>query len=83
MTDSSETLSPAQRLGYGIGDFGINLFFISTLTYLLYFYTDVFGLSAAAAGGVMMVARVLDAATDPLMGSIADRSRSFWGRVRP
>ena len=51
MKDSSEKLTAAQRIGYGVGDFGINLFFISTLTYLLYFYTDVFGLSAAAAAG--------------------------------
>ncbi|MCZ6641333.1 MAG: hypothetical protein O7F71_07130, partial [Gammaproteobacteria bacterium] len=42
-------LTPTQRIGYGVGDFGINLYFISVMTYLLYFYTDVFGLSAAAA----------------------------------
>ena len=42
-------LTAVDRLGYGIGDFGINLYFISAMTYLLYFYTDVFGLSAAAA----------------------------------
>ena len=83
MNGSSERLTPAQRVGYGVGDFGINLFFISTLTYLLYFYTDVFGLSAAAAAGVMAVARVVDAVTDPLMGAIAERTRSRWGRLRP
>ncbi|MYG11767.1 MAG: MFS transporter [Gammaproteobacteria bacterium] len=83
MNGSSERLTPTQRIGYGVGDFGINLFFISTLTYLLYFYTDVFGLSAAAAGGVMLVARVVDAVTDPLMGAIAERTRSRWGRLRP
>ena len=42
-----------------------------------------FGLSAAAAGGVMLVARVVDAVTDPLMGAIAERTRSRWGRLRP
>lgn len=83
MNGSSERLTPTQRIGYGVGDFGINLFFISTLTYLLYFYTDVFGLSAAAAGGVMLVARVVDAVTDPLMGAIAERTHSRWGRLRP
>ncbi|MYH13895.1 MAG: MFS transporter [Gammaproteobacteria bacterium] len=83
MNGSPERLTPTQRIGYGVGDFGINLFFISTLTYLLYFYTDVFGLSAAAAGGVMLVARVVDAVTDPLMGAIAERTRSRWGRLRP
>jgi len=53
------------------------------MTYLLYFYTDVFGLSAAAAGGVFLVARIVDAITDPMMGMIAERTSSRWGRLRP
>lgn len=76
-------LTVAARLGYGVGDFGINLYFISAMTYLLYFYTDVYGLSAAAASGVFLVARVVDAVTDPVMGMIAERTRSRWGRLRP
>ena len=79
----NDRLSPASRVGYGVGDFGINLYFISAMTYLLYFYTDVFGLSAAAAGGVFLLARVVDAITDPLMGMIAERTRTRWGRLRP
>ncbi len=79
----NDRLSPASRVGYGVGDFGINLYFISVMTYLLYFYTDVFGLSAAAAGGVFLLARVVDAITDPLMGMIAERTRTRWGRLRP
>ena len=78
-----EKLSNSERVGYGIADFGINLYFISAMTYLLYFYTDVFGLSAAAAAGVMGVARLVDAVTDPMMGGIAERTRSRWGRLRP
>ena len=78
-----EKLPNSERLGYGIADFGINLYFISAMTYLLYFYTDVFGLSAAAAAGVMGVARLVDAVTDPMMGGIAERTRSRWGRLRP
>ena len=69
--------------GYAVGDFGINLYFISTMTYLLYFYTDVMGISAVAAGGVFAVARFIDAITDPLMGAIAERTRTRWGRMRP
>jgi len=69
--------------GYAVGDFGINLYFISVMTYLLYFYTDVMGISAVAAGGVFAVARFIDAVTDPLMGAIAERTRSRWGRMRP
>ena len=79
----TEKLNNSQRVGYGIADFGINLYFISAMTYLLYFYTDVFGLSAAAAAGVMGVARLVDAITDPMMGGIAERTRSRWGRLRP
>ncbi len=78
-----QPLTVRERLGYGVGDFGINLFFIPAMTYLLYFYTDVFGLSAAAAGGVFLVARFVDAVTDPLMGGIAERTASRWGRLRP
>jgi sugar (glycoside-pentoside-hexuronide) transporter len=66
-----------------VGDLGINLYFISTATYLLYFYTDVFGISAAAAASVLLVARVVDAITDPLMGMIAERTQTRWGRLRP
>ena len=79
----TEKLTNSQRVGYGIADFGINLYFISAMTYLLYFYTDIFGLSAAAAAGVMLVARLVDAVTDPMMGAIAERTRSRWGRLRP
>ncbi len=69
--------------GYAVGDFGINLYFISVMTYLLYFYTDVLGISAVAAGSVFAVARFIDAVTDPIMGAIAERTRSRWGRMRP
>ncbi len=76
-------LSVGQRLGYGVGDLGINFYFGLATAYLLYFYTDVFGLSAAVAGSVFLVARVIDAAVDPLMGVIADRTRTRAGRFRP
>ena len=70
-------------LGYAVGDLGINLYFISTLTYLLYFYTDVLGISAAAAAGVFLVARMVAAVTAPLLGAIAERTHTRWGRLRP
>ena len=72
-----------QRWRYAVGDFGINLYFMSAMTFLLFFYTEVYGLSAAVAGGVFLVARVVDAVTDPAMGIIADRTRSRWGKFRP
>ena len=71
------------RIAYAVGDAGINLYFISTLSFLLYFYTDIYGISAAVASGVFFVARQIDALTDPLMGYICDRTVSKWGKMRP
>lgn len=71
------------RLAYAVGDAGINLYFMSTLTFLLYFYTDYYGISAAVAAGIFFVARIVDAVTDPFMGYLADHTRSKWGRFRP
>ena len=76
-------LTARVRFSYAVGDFGVNLYFMSAMTYLLFFYTDVFGLSAEVAAWVFLVARVVDALTDPLMGYIADRTRSRWGKLRP
>ncbi len=80
---SQDKLRNTERVGYGIADFGINLYFISATTWLVYFYTDVFGLTAAAVAGVVLVARLVDAVTDPIMGGIVERSHSRWGRLRP
>ena len=83
--DSPASLSVTfnTRFAYAIGDLGINLYFMSAMTFLLIFYTDVFGLSAQVAAWVFLVARVIDAVTDPLMGYLADRTRSRWGKLRP
>ena len=72
-----------KSVGYAIGDLGINLYFISSMTFLLYFYTDVLKISPVAAAGVLLVARVVDAITDPMMGAIAERTNTRWGRLRP
>ena len=72
-----------KSVGYAVGDLGINLYFISSMTFLLYFYTDVLEISAAAAAGVLLVARIVDAVTDPIMGAIAERTNTRWGRLRP
>ena len=72
-----------KSVGYAVGDLGINLYFISSMTFLLYFYTDILEISAAAAAGVLLVARVVDAVTDPIMGAIAERTNTRWGHLRP
>jgi GPH family glycoside/pentoside/hexuronide:cation symporter len=72
-----------EKVGYALGDTASNFYWKTFEFFLLIFYTDVYGLSPAVAGTMFGVARIWDAAIDPLMGSIADRTRSRWGRFRP
>ncbi|OAS89152.1 MULTISPECIES: glycoside-pentoside-hexuronide (GPH):cation symporter [Metabacillus] len=68
---------------YAMGNFGLNLFFMVIASYLLYFYTDVFGISAAAAGTLFLVTRLIDAVTDVAAGVVVDATESKWGKFRP
>jgi GPH family glycoside/pentoside/hexuronide:cation symporter len=77
------TLSLREKICYGVADLGGNLFWSTFGTYLLFFYTDVFGLPAAAAGTVSLVAWLLDGAMNPIMGMVADRTETRWGKYRP
>ncbi len=76
-------LSWREKLGYGFGDFGFNLYWTTIASFLAAFYTDVFGISAAAAGTMLLTTRIIDAFTDPVMGAIADRTRTRFGKFRP
>jgi GPH family glycoside/pentoside/hexuronide:cation symporter len=78
-----DQLSLARKLGFTVGDYACNLYWQSLSIFLLFFYTDVVGLSAATAGLIYMVASIWDGAIDPVMGAIADRTRSRFGRYRP
>lgn len=71
-----------EKLGFALGDAASNLFFQTFAIFLLYYYTDVVGLSAAAVGTMFLVTRIVDTFTDPVMGALADRTRSRWGRYR-
>jgi len=66
-----------------MGDLASNLFYQTFTMFLLYFYTDVFGISAAAAGTMFLVVRMLDTFYDPLVGVLADRTNSKYGKFRP
>jgi GPH family glycoside/pentoside/hexuronide:cation symporter len=79
----SEKLRFREKLGYGLGDTASNFFFATFNVFLLYYYTDIFGLSAAAVGTMFLVTKIVDAASDPIMGIIADRTNSKWGKFRP
>jgi len=79
----AQRLSIKEKVGYGLGDTASNLYFQMFINFLLFFYTDVFGISAAAAGTMLMVSRFWDALNDPLMGLISDRTNTRWGKFRP
>jgi sugar (glycoside-pentoside-hexuronide) transporter len=75
---------PLWRVGiYGLGNFASNLSWMMVSTYLAIFCTDVIGLSAASVATMLLITRIWDAANDPMMGLIGERTRSKWGRFRP
>jgi GPH family glycoside/pentoside/hexuronide:cation symporter len=78
-----QKLSLKTRLGYGIGDIAICLYWSGVGLYLLYFYTDVVGISPSMAGLIYGIGMLWDALTDPFMGYIAERTRTKWGVYRP
>jgi len=82
-TADSARLSFKENLGYGLGDMASNFFFQTFGIFLLYYYTDVFGIAPAAAGTMMLVTKAIDAFTDPAMGLLADRTSTRWGKYRP
>ena len=79
----SQRLGFTEKLAYGFGDTASNFFFQAFNLFLLIYYTDVFGLAPAAVGTLMLVTRGLDAVMDPVVGMVADRTRSRWGKFRP
>jgi GPH family glycoside/pentoside/hexuronide:cation symporter len=81
--EPSQKLRFGEKLGYGLGDTASNFFFQVFNIFLLYYYTDIFGLDPALVGVMFMVTKVVDAISDPLMGLVADRTESRWGKFRP
>lgn len=75
--------SLTEKIGYGFGDMSSSMFWKIFTAYLPFFYANVFGLSLEATGVLMLVARIWDAVSDPMMGIIADRTRTRWGKYRP
>lgn len=83
MQPSSGKLSVKEKIGYGFGDAAANFVFQTMLIFQLGFYTDVFGITAVAAGTLLLVGRFWDAVFDPFMGVVADRTTTRWGKFRP
>jgi glycoside/pentoside/hexuronide:cation symporter, GPH family len=78
-----EKLTLKEKIGYALGDTAANIAWRSLTTFLLVFYTDVFGISAAAAGVLLLVARLSDGVLDVVVGMLADRTNSKHGKFRP
>jgi GPH family glycoside/pentoside/hexuronide:cation symporter len=78
-----DRISIKEKIAYSFGDSASNLYWKVFEFFLVIFYTDVFGLPAAAVGTMLLVTQLIDAAADPVMGSIADRTKSRWGHFRP
>ena len=76
-------LSIKQKAAYGIGAVGKDLVYGLSASFVMYFYNEVLGLSAAFIGLILLIARVFDAANDPLMGVIVGKTKTRWGRFRP
>ena len=72
-----------ERIGYGFGDMASSMFWKLFGAYLMIFYTDVFGLPAAMVGTMFLVTRIWDSVFDPIVGVVADRTSSRWGKFRP
>ena len=84
MTKISQKLSIKEKIGYSLGDLAANLVFQTLMTYLAYFYTDIYGLEANHASAIILTVGLVAAfGFNPIMGALADRTKSKWGKFRP
>jgi GPH family glycoside/pentoside/hexuronide:cation symporter len=84
MKTSNQKLSVMEKIGYSLGDLAANLVFQTLITYLAYFYTDIYGLDANHASAIMLTVGLIAAFVfNPIIGAIADRTKSKWGKFRP
>ena len=79
----SGALGFKEKLGYGLGDMASHFVWDMVGFWLLFFYTDIYKIPAAAAGTIMLVARFWDMGIDPVIGIVSDRTQTRWGKFRP
>lgn len=83
MSDQNQKLSFFEKAGYSAADAAANFVFMSMILFQTNFYTDVFGLTASAAAAILLWPRLWDAIADPIVGILADRTNTRWGKFRP
>ena len=83
MSSAGGSLRPRKSWDTAWADCAANFVYQTQINFLLFFYTNVLGISPGAAGSLLLVSRVVDAVDDPIVGAIADRTSSRWGRYRP
>ncbi|URZ05061.1 glycoside-pentoside-hexuronide (GPH):cation symporter [Clostridium felsineum] len=81
--NAANSISVREKIGYGFGDFACNLVYASISSYLLFFYTDVFGIASSAAAFMFFIVRIIDAVSDPIVGIIIDKTNTKYGKFRP
>lgn len=83
MQTVTHKLSVTEKIGYSLGDLAANLIFQTLMTFLAFFYTDVYQIPPAAAASIIFAGGVIGACFNPVMGLIADRTQTRWGKFRP
>lgn len=83
MQNESQKLSVVEKVGYSLGDCAANFIFQTVMMFLTLFYTDVLVIAPATIAWIFLVTRIWDAVNDPMMGAVADRTNTRWGRFRP
>jgi len=83
MSSVNDKISITEKISYGFGDLASVLYWQTFMLYFTYFYTDVFVIPAAAAATLFLMSRIFDGVNDPMMGMLADRTKTRWGKFRP
>ena len=81
--EMQKKLSIGEKVGFACGDLASNLFFQTFMTFMPIFYTDIFGLTAKTMAWMFLISKIFDAINDPIMGMVADRTNTRWGKYRP
>ncbi len=83
MTDSSEKISVIEKIGYSLGDLAANLIFQTLMAFIAFFYTDLYKIPPTTASAIIFFGGMFGAFFNPVMGMIADRTNTRWGKFRP